>query len=118
MLGILVIFFIGKYYYELAQDYYRNRWLYGLLGIGLYYAGSAVGGAVVAVADELFDLSVNWDSLFSLSIIAISFGISFPGLFYIVLKRQWEKSVLVIKDEINDIGKHIEDDNYTNSALK
>ena len=111
MLGILLIFFIGKYYYELAQDYYKNRWLYGLLGIGVYYVGSAIGGVIIGVADELFDLVVNWDSIFSLGLIAISFGISFAFLVYILIKRHLKKSVVVIKDEINDIGKNIEDNN-------
>jgi MFS family permease len=109
MLGILLLFFIGKYYYELAQDYYKHRWLYGALGIATYYAGTAIGGFVLGVANELFDLGVNWDNMFGLSLIALPFGVLLATIVYFLLKRNWKKTVVCDKDDIQDIGKKIEE---------
>lgn len=105
MLGILLLFFIGKYYYELAQDYYKNRWLYGILGIATYYLGTVVGGFIVGIANELFDFGINWDSTLNLSLVALPFGILFAFIVYVLLKRHWKKQVVSVKDEISDIGK-------------
>lgn len=111
MLGLLLLFFIGKYYYELAQDYYKHRWLYGALGIATYYVGTAIGGFVIGAADELFDLGVNWDSIFSLGLIVLPFGVLLTTIVYFLLKRNWKKTVVFDKDHIQDIGKKIEERN-------
>lgn len=109
MLGIILLFFIGKYYYELAQDFYKHRWLFAILGIVIYYAGTAIGGVILGVADELLGLNINWDNTFSMSLIALPFGLLTAFLGYYLLKRQWKKSEVVMsKDEIQDIGKNPE----------
>ncbi|MFD2727296.1 hypothetical protein [Hyunsoonleella rubra] len=105
MLSIVLLYFIGKYYYELAQEYYKHRWGYGILGIVVYYAGSAIGGVLVALADDLFDLGINFESRINLMIIAFSFGVSLAVLVYFYLNRRWKKSVVVPKDEIDEIGR-------------
>lgn len=105
MLGILLIFFIGKYYYDLAQDHHRNRWLFGVLGIVVYYAGSVIGGLIMRVLDGAFDLEFDWDNQLSLMGIALVSGLSFTVLVYYLLSRYWKKSKKEIKNEINDIGK-------------
>lgn len=38
-LGYIFIFYIGFYYYRLAENYKRNKWLFGFLGIFFYYVG-------------------------------------------------------------------------------
>lgn len=111
MLGLLLIFFIGKYYYELAQDYYKHRWLYAIFGIIIYYVGTAVGGIILGFLDVLFALNFDWDSSLFLGLIALPFGIVAAYFIYIVLKRKWKKETGVAKDEIQDIGKNIEDTN-------
>ena len=93
----------------MAQDYYKNRWLYGLLGIAVYYVGTVLGGAIMGVTDDLFDLGINFDSTLNLTLIAFAFGISFAYLVYILIKKQWKKSVVIVKDEIQDIGKTIDE---------
>ncbi|GAA4961179.1 hypothetical protein [Algibacter aquimarinus] len=104
MLGIILILFIGKYYYELAQDYYKHRWLYGILGIAVYYVGTAVGGFILGVASELFELNLDWENTFTLSLMVLPFGILFSVIIYLLIKRQWQKTIPIAKDEIKDIG--------------
>ena len=33
MLGLLLIYFIGKYFYDLAAEFEKNKWLYAILGV-------------------------------------------------------------------------------------
>lgn len=115
MLGILLIFFIGKYFYELAQDYYKHRWLYGVLGIAVYYFGTMIGGFIVAILSELFDWNINFESSLTLTVIAIPSGLIFAVVFYFLLQRNWKNSVIEVKDEIQDIGKQSNDELEENS---
>ena len=44
MLGFLLIYFIWKYYSELAVEHNKSKWGYALLGIATYYIGTFIGG--------------------------------------------------------------------------
>lgn len=114
MLGILLIYFIGRYFYRLAEGFNQNKWLYAILGIVIYYVGTFVGGIILAIFDELYALGINWENNFSLGLIALPFGIITAYLFYFLLQRKWKKAVTLIKDEIHDIGKHVEELNQEN----
>lgn len=109
MLGLILIFFVGKYFYKLAQDYYKHRWLYAILGIVVYYAAGAVLGLIIGLADVLIGLNIDWENAIGLNLLGIPFGIAADYGFYVLLKRKWEKEVVKPKDEIMDIGKTTED---------
>lgn len=38
-LGYIFIFYIGFYFYRLAENHKRNKWLYGLIGVLFYFFG-------------------------------------------------------------------------------
>ena len=38
-LGYIFIFYVGYYYFRLAENYKRNKWVFGFLGIFFYYFG-------------------------------------------------------------------------------
>lgn len=108
MLGLLLIYFIGKYFYELAQDFYKHRWLYAILGIVVYYASGAVFGVILGVFDLLLELNINWDETFGINLLSIPIGLLGCYGFYIILKKRWQKNTDLVKNEIEDIGKTIE----------
>ena len=114
MLGIVLIYFIGRYFYRLAEEFNQNKWLYAILGVITYYVGTFVGGIVLALFDELFGFGINWENNFTLGLIALPFGIASVYLLYILLQRKWKKSVSLVKDEIQDIGKPIDELNEKN----
>lgn len=114
MLGILLIYFIGRYFYRLAEEFNQNKWLYAILGIVTYYVGTFVGGIILAIFDEFLTMEINWENNFTLGLIALPFGIALTYLFYYLLKRKWEKSITIIKDEIQDIGKPVDQLNEGN----
>ena len=93
MIGLLILFFIGKAFFTLAQKHNRNKWLFGILSVVIYYGSAFLGGmliGVIAIATEneqIFEMSD-----FALNLIALPFGLLSVGLAYYILKRTWEKN--------------------------
>ena len=106
MLGLLLIYFIGKYFYDLAAEFEKNKWLYAILGVVMYYVGTFIGGLILGVLDALMELGIDWDNNLLLGLLGLPFGIAASYLFYYLLKS-WSKSVVLVKDEINEIGKEV-----------
>jgi hypothetical protein len=46
-----------------------------------------------------------------LGLIALPFGVLLTTIVYFLLKRNWKKTVVFDKDDIQDIGKKIEERN-------
>lgn len=105
MLGILLIYFIGKHFYKMAETYNKNKWLFAILGVVTYYVGTFIGGIVLAILDEIFVLGINWDSNLILGLMALPFGIALDYLFYKILEKKWKKEFVPVGNEIEDIGK-------------
>jgi hypothetical protein len=103
MLGFLFIYLIGKYFYKLAEDHQENKWLYAIIGVIVYYAGTAVGGLILGFVFLFTNTNFDWDNTILTSLIAIPFGLGADYLFYIVLRKMWSKKENS-KDEINEIG--------------
>ena len=47
MLGLLLLYWIGKYFYKLAEAYDKSKWGFTILGIVVYYAGIVVLGLIL-----------------------------------------------------------------------
>ncbi|MCK8479456.1 hypothetical protein [Psychroserpens algicola] len=109
MLSIIILFVIGRYFYRLAEEYKQNKWVFAILGVISYYAGAFAGGIILGVLDEVLGLGFDWDNNLLLTLVAIPFGLGTMYLFYYLLKKNWKKTVVVEKNEIQDIGKQLDD---------
>lgn len=109
MLGLLLIFFIGRYFYRLAEDYAQNKWLFAFLGIVMYYAAGIVFGVALGLMDLIFGWNLDFDNMFGINLLGIPIGIAACYGFYVLLEKKWKKSVILVKDEIEDIGKTAEE---------
>lgn len=110
MLGIILIIIIGKQFFNLSKEYNQNKWLFAILGIVSYYAGVFIGGGILGALDVFLDLRIDWDNNLMMSFLAIPFGIGSVCLFYYLLKKNWSKNIVPEStNEIQDIGKNIED---------
>jgi hypothetical protein len=107
MIGILFIYFIGKYFFKLAEDFNQNKWLYAILGIAMYYAGTLLGGVLLGLFSGLSGMDIDWDNSTLMAVLALPFGLATVYLFYYLLKKKWEKAVVAV-DEIQDIGNSAE----------
>ncbi|MGX7666861.1 hypothetical protein [Flavobacterium pedocola] len=108
MIGILLIFSVGKYFYQLADNYNKNKWVYAILGVISYYAGQLIGGVILGVCSMAFDIEVDWDDNVLMTVIGLPIGIATCWLFYYLLKKKWSKAV-VEQDSIDDIGRSQEE---------
>jgi len=112
MLGILLIYFIGKRFYDLAEEFEQNKWLYAIIGIVIYYGiGTLLLTFIIVLDIYFFDWGFNWEQSYGMSLLMIPLGIFAVWLFYQFLENRWKKQVLIVKDEIQDIGKDINHNN-------
>ncbi|HEX9600776.1 MAG TPA: hypothetical protein VF985_04750 [Mariniflexile sp.] len=110
MLGILLIYFIGKRFYDLAEEYKENKWLYAILSVVIYYlSGIIILGAFALLDIFVFSWGFNWDSNYGINLLSIPIGLLTLWGVYTLLENQWKKTAVVIKDEINDMGGNTEE---------
>lgn len=108
MLGILFLFFIGKYYYKLAEEYERNKWLFAFIGIAAYYAGTIVTGLIYGIIYFMMNPEASEESVdtIGLKLIVVVFGLLTCVALYFMLEKNWKKEKKVKKgDSIQEIGK-------------
>jgi hypothetical protein len=110
MLGLLLIYFIGKQFYVLAEKFKQNKWLFAILSVVVYYAAGLMLGVIIGVLAILLEWEIDWDNNFGINLLGIPVGLLACWGFYYLLKTRWEKSVVVVKDEIGDIGKPMDEE--------
>lgn len=92
MIGIVLLYFVGKAFYDLAGINGKGQWLFAILGVISYYAGLVVGGILIAIGYELFlDGSIDDVNDMLLGVMALPFGVLTCWGFYRILKSRWEK---------------------------
>ncbi|MCI5081694.1 MAG: hypothetical protein MRY78_08385 [Saprospiraceae bacterium] len=95
MLGILLIYFIGKYFYDLAEAHKRSNWLFAVLGVVSYYVGAFVFSLIaLMVLESASPGFIDNTNLAIFDILAIPFGILACWGFYTYLKNHWSKKIL------------------------
>lgn len=92
MIGLVLLYFIGKSYYDLAGQYQKSKWGFAILGIVSYYVGGFLGRILVAIVYEVgMSGSIDDMNYVALSIIALPFGALTCWGLYQILKNQWSK---------------------------
>ena len=109
MLGILLLFFIGKFFYKLAEKYEKTKWGYAILGIITYYAGTFIYGVAYVFIFFMMYPDAYEDDMNELlmSLTAIPIGIASAYLLYYLLEKNWKKNAEKDRVSIDDIGKGI-----------
>ena len=103
MIGILLIYFVGKTFYDLAGLHKKNPWGFAVLGVASYYAGNILGGVLLAVLSELGLFSLEGIHETVIGIMALPIGILTCWGTYSLLRNRWEKSAeKVNRDEVLD----------------
>lgn len=109
MIALLLLYWIGKYYYLLAERHNKNKWVYSILGIVTYYTGIIISGiilmAIIEISSPGYMEEIN-DYLFSL--IALPFGILSTYILYKIIESTWKKNTSSKDALIDQI--HLEED--------
>lgn len=100
MLGILLIYFIGKAFYDLAQEHNKNKWVFAILGVVSYYGGTIIAGFVFGLLAELdvTDFFIELPEI-GLSLFALPFGLLACWAFYKILSNNWSNQSV---ENVND----------------
>jgi hypothetical protein len=100
MLGLFLIYYLGKSFYTLAEGYEKSRWGYAVLGVVSYYAGTMIAAILAMILIELFYTGgIEAFNELLLNVIALPFGILSAYLMYKFLEKRFKgETVSVISD--------------------
>jgi membrane glycosyltransferase len=104
MLGIFLLYFIGKPFYQLAEEYYKSKWLYAILSIAIYYATQFVAGMILGAISIWIDYNILALNQFLLLLICLPFCILALWGFYRMLKKRWSNETVRNEKELNEQG--------------
>lgn len=104
LFGFILIYWMGKYFYQLADKYNQNKWLFAILGIVVYYLSQFVVGLFIGVLNAIFNFGIDFNN-FGVNLIGIPIGFLFVYLFYILLEKNWKKSKIEPIERIDQIGQ-------------
>jgi hypothetical protein len=96
MIALVLLYFVGKAFYDLAGLYNKSQWGFGILGALSYYAGQFLAAAIMGVViafvapDKLESIGEGTGNIV-MTLIAIPFGVLTCWGFYHLLKSQWSK---------------------------
>lgn len=106
MLGLLLLYWIGKYFYKLAGEYNKHQWGFAILGIMVYYSGIVLFSIIIGIIAELVSpgfFDTTNETL--LGIVMLPFGILSCYILYKYLEKTWEKNNPNPDELIDEIGK-------------
>ena len=87
-LGYILLFYIGFYFYRLAENHNKNKWLYGLLGVVLFFISLFVSVLLERFfrGDEIneFDIAI-------ISVKSIFIGTLVVFIVFQILDSLWER---------------------------
>jgi len=90
MFGIILIYFIGKYFYKLAEKYNRSKWGFAVIGVVVYYAGILISGIIIAFALDTFGfMAIDDINDVALGLAGLPFGLLACWGLYKILERNW-----------------------------
>lgn len=109
MIGLLLLYFIVKPFYSLAQLHDKNKWLFSGLALLIFYAATTLGGALLAVAVAFLGTAEMLEKMTTanenvLGLICLPFGLLAIWAAHTLLKKRLE-------NKQNTENPHILDEN-------
>lgn len=99
MLGLLIIYFLGKRFYDLALNHNKNAWGFAILGVVIYYAASILAGIIIVILYELYGMGAIDDmNDHVLGFIAMPFGVLAWWLVYLYTEKQFKNKQKTVTD--------------------
>ena len=92
MLGLLLIYFVGRAFYRLAETHKRSKWLFAILGVVTYYVTQFLCalGLVSYMISRGRDFTSGDEMVITL--VGILVGAIGVAVFYAILKKVWENN--------------------------
>ncbi|MEP6735986.1 MAG: hypothetical protein ABJA70_10735 [Chryseolinea sp.] len=114
MIGLALVYFVGKSYYQLAELHNKSKWAIAILGVASYYVGLVVGAIIITLIYEFgFSKSIEEVNDVLIGLMSVPAGILACWGLYKILENSWSKSKsFSIPDEILDanfVNQHSEE---------
>ena len=104
MLGLLLIYFIGKTFYDQAGRQDRHQWGFAILGVVTYYFGTFLAGIVLTLFFDVWGNSSIADLPdLLLGLIALPFGILSCVILYFYLERQPKRKKKIDENILDEL---------------
>jgi hypothetical protein len=91
LLLLAPVFFIGRYFSELAFEHERSRAGFSLLGIGVYIISFFLLGIIAAVFLVLLGAQPSPAMDLLLTAVSVALGAAATWMVWVLLKRSWGK---------------------------
>ena len=100
--GYIILFYVGFYFYRLAENHKRNKWLFGFIGIATYFFGILVYPLYVRF---FYDDEINEFDISAISLKSSLIGLLFVFFLFQLFSLIWSRKKKTNKKEIDKIGK-------------
>jgi hypothetical protein len=104
MLTILLIYLVGRAFYNLAFDYNKSKWGFAILGNVVYFGSTFIFGMILGVillATDHLDF-LNTTPKILLNLMGLPIGLLSCWIFYRILLSNWEKQQVIKTDDSLD----------------
>ena len=105
MLGYIFLFYIGFYFYRLAENHKKNKCLSGIVGIATYIFGNTM---YILYANFFLEQNINDFNILFFSFKSFSSGVLSIFILFHLLNFIWSRKKVIREEEINKIGDNIE----------
>ena len=103
MFWIILIYWVGKYFYQLAEKYNKIKWGFAVLGLAIYYGSQLIFGFILAVFNEIFILGIDFEGV-GINLLGIPIGGLSCYFLYHFLEKKWKREYVNPLAEIDSIG--------------
>ncbi len=103
MFGIILIYWVGKYFYQLAIEFNKSKWGFAVLGLATYYGSQLIVGFILAVLNEIFILGLDFEGV-GINLLGIPVGAASCYFLYNFLEKKWKREYVNPLAEIDSIG--------------
>lgn len=90
MLGLILIYFVGRNYFELAHEHNRPAWLFAILGVLTFFFGQFFLGTIVATLIVSSTGAISDGTYLLVSVISIACGAAAIWFMYKRLESFWK----------------------------
>lgn len=104
MLGLLLLYWIGKYFYQLAEKFEKQKWGYAIFGIAVYYGSQLIIGVVLGLFDEFLQLGIDFDGIL-INLMGIPIGLICCYFLFKYFEKKWKSEYVDPISEIETIGE-------------
>lgn len=90
MLGLILIFWVARHFYRLAEQHNKSKWAYAILSIAIWFGAQVLFGLGLAIFFMAAGEEVELDNMV-ISLLSLPISLAAVWLLNYLLKRSWKK---------------------------